>query len=165
MKETFEEYCKICPSIKDCLLDYVDSCKTTYNYQQQKIDALEDLFGTAMLELKSSIQSKIEAQRKIETLENQLTLANDKIHSLRYFSHAHFLYKFEQDFVEKRDNINNINFSGGFGYVSCVVITKDELDVEKEYYISDDFMASILLDYWDVKTTKDVNYPFLKEGA
>jgi len=127
MKETFEDYCKICPQIKECLLDYVDSCKTTYDHQQSKI----------------------------EILGNQLITSNDKIRSMRFFAHAHFLYKFEQDFIEKRTNITNITFSGGFGYVSCVVITKDEFDVEKEYYISDDFMASTLLDYWEVKTTKD----------
>ena len=126
------------------------------NLQQQKIDELEDLYGTAMLELKSSIQSKIDAQRKFESLEKLLTDANNKICSMRFFSHSHFLYKFEQDFVEKRTNIANITFSGGFGYVTCVVITKDEFDVEKEYYISDDFMASTLLDYWEVKTSKEV---------
>jgi len=83
VKETFKDFCLKCPKYKDkCDISGCgESCgERVYIYQQQKIDDLEDRFGSAMLEIKSSIQPKIDTLRKIETLENQLTLANDKIY-------------------------------------------------------------------------------------
>ena len=69
------------------------------------------------------------------------SLKND-LERLRYHTFAHCLYEFEEQTGAKREDIQVVWFDGGHGYTMCTVRTE-----KKDYYISDEFLAGLLLDW------------------
>ena len=64
------------------------------------------------------------------------------LESLRYHTFAHALYNFEKQTGDKREAIQEVWYDGGNGWVMCRVQTETD-----EYYISDEFVAALLLDW------------------
>lgn len=99
--------------------------------------------------IKSCVCDRLQSEN--EQLKAAVKELSSDLSFLRYSSHAHALYWYEQKYKRKRDDIKSVRSVGDFGYIMCeVYFTKDDYD-----FISEECEAGMILDWAKMKGIKN----------
>lgn len=95
---------------------------------------MNDIFDKA-------IQDIVDLKMENEKLKQQLK-------AVHYYADAYCLYQLEKNWNVKREDIEEVKYSGGHGYTVATIYFKDGTSVIE----SDETLAGLLLAWYDLKS-------------